>query len=61
MADRQIYCSGCKRYLGLIRDANLRKNIHYLCDNCETKRLASDLAKKAKPNDFGDIFGGIFK
>jgi hypothetical protein len=56
-----IYCSGCKKYLGEIRDGTLMKRISYLCPKCETKRIASDLAKKNSYNpDIGDLFNGIF-
>lgn len=56
-----IYCSGCKRYLGEIRDGTLMKEISYLCPKCEIKRIASDMAKKNSSNpDFGDLFNGIF-
>ncbi len=57
---RKIFCKPCGKYLGEIRDGTLRKRITFLCDGCETKRLASDLAQKTKPNSFGDIFGDIF-
>ncbi len=62
MADRTIYCKSCNVYLGIIRDAKLRKGIVYLCGNCETKRLASDMMNKTKlpENDYMDIFKGMF-
>jgi hypothetical protein len=65
MADRKIYCSDkdCGIYLGEIRDATLRKNIHHLCDKCETKRLALKMRFQTPPNTdtkkssgLGDIF-----
>jgi hypothetical protein len=52
-----IFCSLCKKYLGEIRDAKLRKGIAFLCDECETKRIASGMRKKI---DIDDFFGGIF-
>jgi len=53
MADRSIYCANCHRYLGIIRDAKLHKNIHHLCDNCNIKRVTSDMMNKTgKPKDF---------
>jgi hypothetical protein len=62
--DIGIFCQGCNLPLGVIRDAKLRKGIVYLCKNCETKRVASDLMNKNKTkkpdNPFGDIFGDIF-
>ena len=65
MAEKQIFCKGCGKYLGEIRDAKLRKGMVYLCQNCETKRLASDMARnkmKAQDpvNDFMNIFGKNF-
>ena len=62
MADRKLYCADkdCGLYLGEIRDATLRKNIHFLCDNCETKRLAlkmrfAELSTK-ESSGLGEIF-----
>lgn len=53
----KIYCAGCNKYLGEIRDATLRKNIVHLCSNCETKRKASDLAERTRPKSpLEDIF-----
>jgi len=57
----KIYCGGCKKYLGEIRDGTLMKEISYLCPNCEIKRIASDLAKKTNYNpDISDLFNDIF-
>lgn len=63
MADRKLYCADkdCGLYLGEIRDATLRKNIHFLCDNCETKRLALKMRFQSPPNEkqssgMGEIF-----
>jgi len=50
MSDRSIYCTGCKRYLGIIRDAKLHKDIKYLCGVCEVKRIASDMANNIDDN-----------
>ena len=62
MAVKRIFCKGCGKYLGEIRDAKLRKGMVYLCQNCETKRIASDMARikmrVRDPNrEFMDIFG----
>lgn len=46
-----IRCEGCRKFLGTIRDATLRKGIVHLCVDCETKRKAADLAMKTKPTD----------
>lgn len=66
--DRKIYCKGCGRFLGYIRDATLKKEMVYLCGDCDTRMMASDLfnkTEKAKNNPFSDLFnsdlGGIFK
>jgi len=69
MADRSIYCANCHRYLGIIRDAKLHKNIHHLCDNCNIKRIASDMGNNIGTNmggrdkdfDFNDIFSELLK
>lgn len=65
MADRKIYCADkdCGIYLGEIRDATLRKNMHFLCDKCETKRLALKMRFQNPPGktDFFDPgFTNIF-
>jgi len=62
MPARRIYCKGCKKYLGEIRDATLMKGIVHLCNNCEIKRFASDLAQKTR-GDVGsmDFFNDIFR
>jgi len=54
---KKIFCKGCPKYLGEIRDATLHRKIVFLCENCETKRLASDLAGKTEPNPLRDLFG----
>lgn len=54
--ERKIYCNGCRVYLGVIRDAKLRKGMVHLCKNCETKRVASDLASKTTPRNPFDNF-----
>jgi hypothetical protein len=53
-----IFCGICKKYLGEIRDAKLRKGIAFLCAECETKRIASGMRKKS---DIKDFFGGILR
>jgi hypothetical protein len=60
MADRKIYCADkdCQKYLGEIRDATLRKEIHHLCTKCETKRLALKMRFQKPPgksSGLGDI------
>lgn len=61
MPGKKIYCAGCATYLGIIRDAKLRKDIKFLCKNCETKRISLEMQRKTGASDMGDLFGGIFK
>lgn len=62
MYERKIYCAGCTVYLGVLRDATLKKGIKFLCKNCETKRVALELQRKTKPSvNLEDMFGGVFK
>lgn len=62
MAGKEIYCTGCDKHLGIIRDAKLHKDIKFLCKNCETKRVALELQRKTKPSvNLEDMFGGVFK
>ena len=51
MTDREIYCTGCNKYLGLIRDALLHPKIKYICPTCETKRKASDMKNNITQNN----------
>lgn len=37
MSDRAIYCHKCRHYLGVIRDAKLRKGIVHVCGECADK------------------------
>ena len=63
---REIHCVKCGKYLGEIRDAKLRKNIHFICDDCNTRRLALELKETIGGGNTGydpmdvmkDIFGG---
>ena len=61
--DIHIRCSGCNCYLGVIRDAKLKKGMAYLCYVCENKRVASELMRKNEkydlPEGFDEIFGGL--
>ena len=59
----EIHCSKCSIYLGEIRDAKLRKNISFLCNACETSRVALEMKETtgySKPDVFGDIFKDTF-
>lgn len=60
----RVTCKVCGKYLGEIRDAKLHKKIVYLCDGCDTKRIASGLAKTTKSGlgfDVNDILSGLYK
>lgn len=46
---RTIYCQGCKKYVGKIRDAKLLKNIVFLCPKCEIKRKSAILKTTYNP------------
>ena len=69
MPERKIYCSGCQLFLGTIHKATLRKNMVFLCGNCETKRYQNNNSKSSSPYQspsldeslFDSIFGDIFK
>lgn len=61
MPERKIYCAGCYAYLGVIRDAKLRKDVNFLCKNCETKRVALEMQRKSGASGMDEIFGGLFK
>lgn len=44
---KTIYCSGCSTKVAMIADGSkLKKGMVCLCDVCERKRKASDLASK---------------
>lgn len=60
MPDRKIYCAGCTIFLGVLRDAALKKGIRFLCKDCEAKRVALELQRKTGASGLGDLFGGIF-
>lgn len=47
---RKIFCTGCNKYLGDIRDAKLLKGIKFLCPKCEIKRIASVLHRGTNRN-----------
>ena len=53
-----LYCAGCSIKVGDIKKGSLLKNgMVCLCQKCEEKRKASDLAKKTKSNT--GLFDGI--
>jgi predicted SprT family Zn-dependent metalloprotease len=60
----KINCQKCKKHLGEIRDATLRKGIVYLCRECNTQRVALEMMKQNEDrnsNPFGGMFGSIFR
>lgn len=63
---REIKCTVCRKVMGEIRDASLRKGIKYICEPCDQRRMDSlvELHKlKTKPKGlFDDLFDrDIFK
>jgi len=55
---KKIYCSECKTYLGVIRDAKLKKGMVYLCATCESARKLS----RPRKNSIKDFFKeNVFK
>lgn len=65
MPSIKIRCSNCNINLGEIRQASLRKNISYLCSNCEDKRKIAVRYMESKGNDnssynYEEMFGNIF-
>jgi hypothetical protein len=67
MPNKYIYCISCNLYLGEIKEATLRKNIYYLCNNCKEKwKAANDMAElsrkgKGAPDFINDLFGSFKK
>jgi len=62
---KKILCKSCMKYLGEIHEAKLRKNIVFLCEQCEVQRKALELRYKNNSHDdymdsIKDIFGGVF-
>lgn len=55
--ERKIYCMGCDAYLGTIRDALLKKDIQYVCDECANPIPES----KTDSFDLPDIFKTLFR
>lgn len=62
--DREIYCKECGAYLGVIRDAKLRKDLVVLCSNChgevpyeEPKKYNNKPTDDSAVDDLMKIFG----
>lgn len=50
MADRDIYCADCGCYLGVIRDAKLKKGLVTLCADCHLP-AEPEFPKRNSPGD----------
>jgi len=57
----KIYCAVCLKYLGFIREATLFKGIKYLCPDCGTKRVASDMYHKTNADSEDDFISSFLK
>ena len=58
---KTIYCSGCDiKVAEIAYGSMLKKGVVMLCSHCETKRIASDMAKKTMPLDPLDTFAEMF-
>ena len=63
MADKTIYCAGCFIRVAVIKEGSkIKTKSVMICDGCNTKRIASDLARHGKSEDPGmrDIFNDFF-
>jgi hypothetical protein len=72
MPEKVLKCAGCDCLLGTIELGRLRKDIVFICGNCDNKRLGALMKMEANKHDpkkdygmgsafddlFGDIFGG---
>lgn len=55
---REIHCTACGTYLGSLTKARLRKDIAYLCGECESKRRLGRWADNTQmPPGFAELFG----
>lgn len=60
---KEINCTVCRKPMGEIRDASLRKGLRYICEPCDLKRssLMVELMKlKNKKPDMPDFLRDIF-
>lgn len=59
---KTLYCSGCNIVVAkIVAGSKLKKGMVALCEDCETKRNASDLAATNKRNDLIEkLFGKAF-
>ena len=56
MSEKRIECYKCGKFLGIIRDGLLHKDMYCICGNCATPRQQS---KNDVPDFLKDIFGGF--
>lgn len=55
--DKRIECYKCGKFLGIIRDGWLHKDLYYVCKECIIK--PREQAKNDMPEFMKDIFGGF--
>jgi hypothetical protein len=54
----EIHCTECGTYLGALSKARLRKDIAYLCGDCESRRrLGKWVDNVTIPPGFAELFG----
>ena len=59
---KELRCVECKTHIGEMTKGRIKKGSVFLCDSCNTKRIANKLKDQYKPkSDIGNIFGDIFK
>ncbi|MFH1978876.1 MAG: hypothetical protein ABII97_00600 [Patescibacteria group bacterium] len=56
MAERKIHCCECSKFVGIIRDASLRKEIKYVCKECRNRWIS--LKSFVDLQKVRDLFGG---
>jgi uncharacterized protein YlaI len=61
MAERNIHCIICNKYVGIIRDAKLAIGLEYICKDCtNTVILALSSTMNTKKSDFRENFKSPF-
>jgi protein-arginine kinase activator protein McsA len=58
MPDKDIHCYKCSKYLGVIRDAKLHKDMYYICGSCARPKSKRSEEYNEVPDFLKDIFGG---
>jgi len=56
---KKISCTYCGKFLGIIRDAKLRKNIYHMCKECRMVSKPNRTKPMDLPEGFDKIFGGF--